>query len=142
MPFRHDRQVRVNSVLDNSVRSSRMILGVTMGFGLAAMGALYLDLVIVGFVLLGIFTVAGLNAIRALISDEAVNKGTVYGIFYAGVALFGAGGSTVIGLIWKHFGEANAVLFSLGGLSLVGFVYLVTATFGRYWKGGGADEKK
>jgi MFS family permease len=90
------------------------------------MAALYFDWVIAGFVLLGIFTVAGLNAVRALISDEAVHKGTVYGIFYGGVALFGAAGASVIGLIWKHFGEERAILFSITGLTLVWILYLLT----------------
>ncbi len=111
--------------------SPRLVLGIAMLFGIGAMGALYLDQVIVGFVLLGIFTVASLNAIRAWISDEAVNKGTVYGIFYGGVALFSAAGATVIGLIWKHYGEEQAVLFSLGGLSLVTLLYLMLMGFGR-----------
>lgn len=105
--------------------SPHRVLGIAMGFGIAAMGALYFDRVIVGFILLGIFTVAGLNAIRALISDEAVNKGTVYGIFYGGVALFGAAGASTIGLIWKHFGEEQAILFSLVGLTLVWLIYLL-----------------
>jgi len=105
--------------------SPRLVLGIAMLFGIGAMGALYIDQVIAGFVLLGVFTVASLNAIRAWISDEAVNKGTVYGIFYGGVALFSAAGATVIGLIWKHYGEEKAVLFSLTGLSLVTLLYLM-----------------
>ena len=109
--------------------SPRLVLGIAMLFGIGAMGALYIDQVIAGFVLLGVFTVASLNAIRAWISNEAVNKGTVYGIFYGGVALFSAAGATVIGLIWKHYGEEKAVLFSLIGLSLVTLLYLMG--FGR-----------
>jgi MFS family permease len=105
--------------------SPRRVLGIALGFGVAAMVALYLDWVIAGFVLLGIFTVAGLNAVRALISNEAVHKATVYGIFYGGVALFGAAGASVIGLIWKHFGEERAILFSITGLTLVWILYLL-----------------
>ncbi len=111
--------------------SPRLVLGIAMLFGIGSMGALYLNWVISGFVLLGVFTVASLNAIRAWISDEAVNKGTVYGIFYGGVALFSAAGATVIGLIWKHYGEEQAVLFSLVGLSLVTLLYLILVGFGR-----------
>jgi len=44
-------------------------------------------------VLLGIFTVASLNALRAYISVNALNKGTIYGILYGGVALSGALGA-------------------------------------------------
>ena len=105
--------------------SPRLVLGIAMLFGIGAMGALYIDRVIVGFILLGIFTVASLNAVRAWISDEAINKGTVYGILYGGVALFGAAGATVIGLIWKHYGETDAVLFSMAGLVTLFAVYLL-----------------
>jgi len=53
------------------------------------------------FVFFGLFTVASLNAIRAYISQSADNHGSVYGIFYAGVALFGALGAYISGLIWE-----------------------------------------
>jgi len=105
--------------------SPRLVLGLSMGFGIAAMGALYLDMVIVGFVFLAIFTVASLNAVRALISNEAINKGTIYGILYGGVALFSALGATIIGIIWKQFNQEIAILFSLGGLSLIGLLNLL-----------------
>jgi MFS family permease len=78
----------------------------------------------IAFAFLGIFTVTTLNANRALIAQSASNKGSVYGIFYAGVALFGAIGAMILGLLWEHFGSQSALLFSLMGVSFVLVVYL------------------
>ncbi|MCF6207180.1 MAG: MFS transporter [Sulfurovum sp.] len=74
---------------------------------------------------LGIFTVVSLNANRAYISENSDNRGSVYGVFYAGVALFGALGAFVCGLLWEHFGMESAMLFSLGGSVLLFVVYLL-----------------
>ncbi len=74
---------------------------------------------------LGIFTVVSLNANRAYISENSDNRGAVYGVFYAGVALFGALGAFVCGLLWEHFGMESAMLFSLGGSVLLFVVYLL-----------------
>ena len=109
--------------------SPTKILAFSMLFGIGAMGMLLLDQVILGFILLGVFTVASLNAIRAWISNEAHNKGTVYGIFYGGIALFSAVGSMVIGLIWKHYGQESAILFSLIGSSTLALLYILYIKF-------------
>jgi len=84
---------------------------------------LYFNFVIASFILLGLYTVSSLNAIRAYISSNAVNKGTVYGILYAGVALFGALGASFTGLIWKHLGEGVAIEFSIAGAILTLIAY-------------------
>ncbi len=88
-------------------------------FGLLAMVGLYMDFVLLGFIFLGLFLVGSLNALRSYISKHAHNKGTVYGILYGGVALFGALGALVTGLIWKHYDAQSAVLFSLLGIGIV-----------------------
>ncbi len=98
---------------------AKKILFISFVFGILSMLSLYFNFIIIGFALLGIFTVASLNALRAYISVHAFNKGTVYGILYGGVALSGALGAVVIGLVWKYFGESRAVIFSLTGLCLV-----------------------
>ncbi len=56
---------------------------------------------------------------------SADNKGSVYGVFYAGVALFGALGAYVSGLIWEHFGMDMALEFSLGGTLLLAVLFIL-----------------
>lgn len=71
-----------------------------------------------GYAFLGLFTVASLNANRALIANESDNRGSVYGIFYAGVALFGAVGALISGWLWERFGMETALEYALGGTIL------------------------
>ncbi len=104
---------------------AQKVLLLTFVFGILAMGALRFDLVVPGFILLGVSTVAGLNTIRAYISENAQNRGSLYGIFYGGVALFAALGAIVTGVIWKHFGVDMSINFSLGGIGLVIIFYLI-----------------
>lgn len=78
------------------------------------------------YAFLGLFTVASLNANRAFIAQKADNRGSVYGIFYAGVALFGAAGAYISGLIWESFGMKIALEFSLGGTVLLFIVFVLT----------------
>ncbi|AKF25614.1 MFS transporter [Sulfurovum lithotrophicum] len=96
--------------------------------GVAAQGLLYLHDPIftwVAYAFLGLFTVASLNANRAFISEHADNRGSVYGVFYAGVALFGAVGAYISGMIWEHFGMQSSLLFSLAGTSLLMLLFTV-----------------
>ncbi len=67
------------------------------------------------YAFLGLFTVSSFNAIRALIAQQAENKGSMYGIFYAGVAAFAAAGAYLSGLIWHHWGVTTAISFALTG---------------------------
>ena len=96
-------------------------------FGFLSILSLYFDFIILGFVLLGLFLVASLNSIRAFISDNAVNKGSIYGVLYGGVALFSSLGAIVISQIWHNFGEDKAILFSLFGLGLMFFIKVIYA---------------
>ena len=88
-------------------------------FAFVATGALATGLTVAGFVFWGLATVASLNAMRSLIGTYARNQGSVYGIWYAGVALFGATGAAVMGTVWQHYGQHRALLVSLAGLALV-----------------------
>ena len=76
------------------------------------------------YAFLGIFTVTSLNANRAYIARYATNRGSVYGIFYAGVALFGAIGALVSGYVWEYLGMHDALLLALGGSVIVLLLYL------------------
>ena len=104
---------------------SDRVLKASFVFGILSMISLYFDFIIIGFILLGVFTVASLNAIRSFVSDNAHNKGTVYGLLYGGVALSGGLGAVAIGLVWKYFGEDKAFLFSLAGLIVTFLLSLI-----------------
>ncbi len=80
---------------------------------------------------LGLFTVISLNTNRALIAKNADNRGMVFGIFYACVALFGAVGAYVFGVIWQDYGM-NASL----GLSLISTILITLVFFIRGKKNG------
>ena len=108
-------------------KSPQRVLAISMIFAILAMFALYIGQIILGFILLGIFTVSSLNAMRAYISNEATNRGTMYGIFYGGIAVSSALGATIIGLIWKSYGEQSAIIFSISGMSIVLVVYLISS---------------
>lgn len=71
------------------------------------------------YAFLGLFTVTSLNANRAFIAANADNKGSVYGIFYAGVAVFGALGALLSGYVWEYLGKEQALLLSLYGTMAV-----------------------
>jgi hypothetical protein len=67
-------------------------------------------------VLLALFTVSSLNAIRSWISKAARNKGTIYGLFYAGTALSASLGALVMGVAWERWGSEQAIGISISGL--------------------------
>lgn len=73
----------------------------------------------ISFGLLGLFTVVSLNAIRAKISKSAISKGFIYGIFYGGVAIFGALGALAVGFIWKTYGFDAVLIYSEIGMSIM-----------------------
>ena len=104
---------------------AKKVLIIAFGFGIIAMGSLYLDQVILAFLFLGIFLVASLNSLRSHISDHAHNKATVYGFLYGGVAISASLGAMMIGLIWQHFGEHNAILVALSGAIFIFTLTLV-----------------
>ena len=98
---------------------SQKVLLIAFIFGIISIGFLYFDFIIFGFVALGVFLVASVNAIRAYISKNAKNKGTLFGVFYGGVAISGALGAIFTGMIWKYFGQDIATLVSLIALFLL-----------------------
>jgi len=94
-------------------------------FAVLSMGFLYFKLIILAFIFLGLFLVASLNGIRSYISDNAINKGSVYGILYGGVAVFSSLGAIVIGQIWEKFGDNYAIVFSLVGVSFMSLILIM-----------------
>lgn len=96
--------------------------------GVAAQGFLYLQSPVftwIAYAFLGLFTVASLNANRVLIAQSVDNKGSVYGVFYAGVALFGALGAFISGIIWELFGMHFALQFSLFGTLILTVLFIL-----------------
>ncbi len=79
----------------------------------------------IAYAFLGLFTVASLNANRAFIAQSATNKGSVYGVFYAGVALFGALGAYIAGLIWEYWNMQSALIYSLAGTLVMTLLFLL-----------------
>ncbi|WP_309498525.1 MFS transporter [Sulfurovum sp.] len=106
----------------------KRILAFSYICGVAAQGFLYLESPIftwVAYVFLGLFTVTSLNANRTIIAQSADNKGSVYGIFYAGIALFGAFGAYISGVIWEHFGMHFALAFSFFGTLGLAVIFIL-----------------
>jgi len=79
----------------------------------------------IAYAFLGLFTVASLNANRSFISQSADNRGSVYGVFYAGIALFAAAGAFVCGFIWQYTSMQYALGFSLGGTTLLVLLFML-----------------
>jgi len=78
--------------------------------------SLYFDFLVLAFIFEGIFLVGFFNFFRIIISKNAYNTATVYGVFYFLVAVLGGIGSIIIGFIWKKLGFDYAVIFSLLGI--------------------------
>jgi len=89
----------------------------------------------IAYAFLGLFTVASLNANRAYISQFADNRGSVYGVFYAGVALFAGAGAFVSGMIWEHFSMQSALLYALAGTMSILLFFLVVKIIQKPDKG-------
>ncbi len=103
------------------------MLFISFFFGFASIAALFLNYLWVAFILLGLFTVISLNAIRSYIAKYATSKAFVYGILYGGTAIFGALGAYIIGFLWHRFGFAVAVEYSLSGLGIMTSLSLLFA---------------
>ena len=104
----------------------KRILAFSYACGTVAQGLLYLQSPLftwLAYLFLGLFTVASLNANRVFIAQNASNKGSVYGIFYAGVALFGAVGAYIGGLIWEHFDMHSALVYSFTGTLILTLLF-------------------
>ncbi len=106
-------------------KSTLFVLRISYLFGILSIGALLLNFIAISFVFLGVFTVASLNAARSYISINAINKASIYGIFYAGIALFSSLGALSIGYIWHYFGQESALCFSLFGMIITFVVSLL-----------------
>ncbi len=106
-------------------KGSHKVLRLAYLSGIASIVTIKLGFIWFGFIFLGIFTVASLNAIRSYISVHAVNKASIYGVFYGGIAIFSSLGALSFGYIWQNFGQSSALMFSLVGTIIVFIVSLM-----------------
>ena len=107
-----------SGVLRDRIGSQRLLLYAL----LAAIGSVFLlriGWIWPGFVLFGLFTVVSLNAMRAYIAEQAQSTAFVFGLFYGGVALFGALGALIMGQIWERWDFDTVAQVSLAGLVLL-----------------------
>ena len=81
--------------------------------------SLYFGMMWLCFVLLGLFTVSSMNAIRVYISQRAINKSTVFGVLYGGTALCSSLGVLLTGYIWSNYSDSLSILVSIIGTSTV-----------------------
>ncbi len=101
-------------------------------FGIVAQILLFLQnsfFTWIAYAFLGLFSVFSLNANRAYIAKFSKNKASVYGIFYAGVAFFGAFGAYLTGIIWENFGLKIALSFSLSGVFVIFSLFFIRVWF-------------
>ncbi|MBU0632333.1 MFS transporter [bacterium] len=110
----------------------KKVMGFSYVSGVLAQFFLYLQTPIftwIAYGFLGLFTVISLNANRALIAKNADNRGVVFGIFYACVALFGAVGAYVFGLVWQHYGMSLALTLSFASTIIITLLFFVRGNF-------------
>jgi len=106
-------------------KGSYKVLSLAYLSGIASIISIKFGFIWFGFIFLGIFTVASLNAIRSYISVHAVNKASIYGVFYGGIAIFSSLGALSFGYIWQNFGQSGALMFSLIGMMMIFTVLLM-----------------
>ncbi len=107
----------------------RLMLFFSFFAGILSTLLVYMEIFGGAFIALGIFTVISLNALRSYISAFARSKGFVYGVFYAGVALFGSAGALLIGKIWQSYGFETVFYISLAGMGFAFAVLLVNIIY-------------
>ena len=107
------------------------ILNISYIFGIVAMGMLYFNFIFLSFIFLGLFLVSSINSLRSYISNEAINKASIYGILYTGVTFFNSIGVIIISLIWKNYNDNFAIIFSLIGIITI---FIINILFNLYNK--------
>jgi len=111
---------------------AQKILALSLFFGTAAQGVLLIEqkwAVAAAFILFGLFNVFSLNSARSYIA-RGKSRGTLYGLFYAAMALFGAAGAYIIGLLWQKIGEGFTVKLSFAFTFLAATLFCIRSCFG------------
>lgn len=110
------------------IGSVKMLL-LSFCFGISTLIFFLLSYIWLAFIFLGLFAVSSLNAIRSYISHHAVNKSTVFGLFYAGTAISGALGALLTGFLWNTYGVSLAAMTSLTGAIVVTIILAITMKY-------------
>ncbi len=105
----------------DQIGASRMLL-LAFAFAIMTLLCFYLSYIWLAFIFLGLFSVSSLNAMRSYISQHAKNRSTLFGIFYAGTAIFSSLGALLTGYLWQNFSQDLAVLVSLTGMMIVSVI--------------------
>jgi MFS family permease len=105
------------------------ILLIAFVFGVFCQLFLYLNFIWLAFIFLGLFSVCSLNAIRSYISHHAKNKATIFGVFYAGTAVFSTLGALIVGYIWNHYGNTFALSISTLATTTLTLLLVFTKPF-------------
>jgi MFS family permease len=98
-------------------------------FGVLCQLCLYLNLIWLSFIFLGLFTVCSLNATRSYISHHAKNKATIFGVFYAGTAIFSTLGALIVGYIWNHHGSTYALFICTISTAILTLLLVLTKPY-------------
>lgn len=117
---------RIGKRLD--ARGTRLLMLISIGSACLATSLLLSTspyLMVLSFIFQGVFMVSGLNALRTRIGQTRQAKGKAYGVFYLGTAIAMASGNLVIGQLWEHLGNHQALTFSLLGLLILFSVSLL-----------------
>lgn len=110
----------------------KKVMGVAYTSGVLAQFFLFLQTPVftwIAFGFLGLFTVISLNANRSYIAKTADNRGVVFGLFYACVALFGAVGAYISGVIWEHYGMHASLTLSFVATAVITLLFFVKGKF-------------
>lgn len=86
----------------------------------------------ISIIFLAFFTVMSLNTMRGFISKHARSKAFIYGIFYAGIAIFTALGALLMGYVWKLWGAEQVLLISQFGMSAIILLFLFWKMVSRF----------
>ena len=110
----------------------KKVMGIAYPSGVLAQFFLFLQTPMftwIAFGFLGLFTVISLNANRSYIAKTADNRGVVFGLFYACVALFGAVGAYISGMIWEHYGMHASLTLSLVATAVITLLFFLKGKF-------------
>lgn len=92
---------------------AKKVLFISFIFWLLTQILLYFWFIWLTFIWLWIFTILSINSIRTYIWENAENKGTIYWILYAWIAIFSSLSALMIWFLWNNYWIDSAIIFSI-----------------------------